>query len=186
MEPDKSLEEVTAQWDAWGAFDDLDDVQKNYFENGGVFLVTVSGGQLVGTGAFHGYAEGVCEARRVALLPAYRGRGLGYAMMMELQRRAGAMGYSKMCLWTNPIKLWRAVTFYHRLGFVEVAHEGADEDELWMEIELTLRFENDLYTWRRVKIEKLLLAKTMPWTDPLVRFGPVQGYLQYDQAVCPE
>ena len=137
MEPDKSLEEVTAQWDAWGAFDDLDDVQKNYFENGGVFLVTMSGGQLVGTGAFHWYAEGVCEARRVALLPAYRGRGLGYAMMMELQRRAGAMGYSKMCLWTNPIKLWRAVTFYHRLGFVEVAHEGADEDELWMEIGLT-------------------------------------------------
>ena len=136
MEPDKPLEEVTAQWDAWGAFDDLDDVQKNYFENGGVFLVTVSGGQVVGTGAFQWYAEGVCEARRVALLPAYRGRGLGYAMMMELQRRARAMGYSKMCLWTNPIKLWRAVTFYHRLGFVEVVHEGADEDELWMEIEL--------------------------------------------------
>ena len=136
MEPHKSLEEVTAQWDAWGAFDDLDDVQKNYFEKGGVFLVMVSGGQLVGTGAFHWYAEGVCEARRVALLPPYRGRGWGYAMMMELQRRARAMGYSKMCLWTNPIKLWRAVSFYHRLGFVGVAHEGADEDELWMEIEL--------------------------------------------------
>ena len=137
MEPDKSLEEVTAKWDAWGVFDDLDDVQKSYFENSGVFLVTVSGGQVVGTGAFHRYAEGICETRRVTLLPAYRGRGLGYAMMMELQRQAQAMGYSKMCLWTNPIKLGRAVTFYHRLGFVEVAHEGADEDELWMEIELT-------------------------------------------------
>ena len=137
MEPYKSLEEMTDQWDAWGVFDDLDDVQEKYIENGGVFLVTVSGGQLVGTGAFHWYAEGVCEARRITLLPAYRRRGLGYAMLMELQRLARAMGYSKMCLWTNPIKLWRAVTFYHRLGFVEVAHEGADEDELWMEIELT-------------------------------------------------
>ena len=135
MEPDKSLEEVTAQWDGWGVFDDLDDMQKKYFGNGGVFLVTVSEGQMVGTGAFQRHAEGVCEARRIVLLPAYRGRGLGYAMMMELQHRAQAMGYSKMCLWTNPIKLWRAVTFYQRLGFEEVAHEGADE--LWMEIELT-------------------------------------------------
>lgn len=136
MEPQMPLEEVTAQWDAWGAFCDLDDVQVSYFENGGVFLVTLCGGQLVGTGAFHRYAEGVCELRRITLLPEYRGRGLGYAMLMELMRRARAMGYGKMCLWTNRYKLWRAVDFYHRLGFVDVPHEGADEEELWMEMEI--------------------------------------------------
>jgi GNAT superfamily N-acetyltransferase len=136
MEPHMSLEEVTAQWDAWGAFSDLDNVQKSYFENGGVFLVAVVGGQMVGTGAFHRYAEGVCELRRIALLPEYRGRGLGYDMMMELMRRARAMGYSRMCLWTDRFKLSRAVDFYHRLGFVDVPHEGADEAELWMEMEI--------------------------------------------------
>jgi hypothetical protein len=25
------------------------------------------------------------------------------------------------------------VNFYRRLGFVEVLHEGADDDEIWME-----------------------------------------------------
>jgi hypothetical protein len=31
----------------------MDDVQKSYFENSGVFLVTVGGGKMVETGAFH-------------------------------------------------------------------------------------------------------------------------------------
>jgi GNAT superfamily N-acetyltransferase len=136
MEPEMTLEEVTAQWDGWGVFSDLDDVQKSYFENGGAFLVTLYGGQMVGTGAYHHYAEGVCELRRIALLPEYQGRGLGYAMLMELLRQARAMGYGKMCLWTNRYKLSRAVAFYHRLGFVDVPHEGADEEELWMEMEI--------------------------------------------------
>ena len=146
MEPQMSMEEVTAQWDAWGVFSDMDEVQKSYFENGGVFLVTMDGGQMVGTGAFHRYAEGVCELRRISLLLVYQGRGLGYAMVMELLRRARAMGYGKMCLWTNRYKLSRAVAFYHRLGFVDVPHEGADEEELWMEMEIKPPDENFLHT----------------------------------------
>lgn len=136
MEPQMSLEEVTALWDSWGAFTDLDDVQKNYFENGGVFLVNVYGEQIVGTGAFQRCAEGVCELRRIILLEEYRGRGAGYAMMMELIKRARAMGYVKMCLWTNRVKLRRAVDFYHHLGFVDVPHEEEDEEGLYMEMEI--------------------------------------------------
>ena len=33
MEPEMSLEDVTAQWDAWGVFSDPDDVQKSYFKH---------------------------------------------------------------------------------------------------------------------------------------------------------
>jgi len=57
-------------------------------------------------------------------------------MMMDLLRQARTMGYGKMCLWTNRFKLSRAVAFYHRFGFADVLHEGADEDELWMEMEI--------------------------------------------------
>ena len=69
-------------------------------------------------------------------MPEYRGRGAGYAMMMELMRRARDMGYIKMRLWTNRYKLVRAVIFYQQLGFVEISHAGADEDEIWMELEI--------------------------------------------------
>ena len=136
MEPQMPLEEVTAQWEAWGVFSDLDDIQKSYFENGGEFLVAVIGEQMVGTGAFHYYSDGVCELRRVALLPEVRGQRLGYTLMMELIHRARAMDYRKMCLWTNPSKLTRAVAFYHQLGFIDIPGEGSDADELWMEMEI--------------------------------------------------
>jgi GNAT superfamily N-acetyltransferase len=137
MAPQMSLAELTAQWEGWGILSDIDQAQKIYFENGGMFLVTLDGGQMVGTGAFERVTEVVCTARRIALLPEYWGQKLGYAMMMELIHRARAMGYSKMTLWTNPFKLTRAVAFYHQLGFVDVPHAGADEDELWMEKEIT-------------------------------------------------
>jgi N-acetylglutamate synthase-like GNAT family acetyltransferase len=134
MEPEMTLEAVTAQWEEWGAFADLDDVQHNYFENGGVFLVVEAGGKLVGTGGFKQYAPAMCELRRIALLPEVQGRGLGYSLMMELVRLAREMGYTRLTLWTDRLKLARAVAFYRRLGFAEVAHEGADPDEIWMEM----------------------------------------------------
>ncbi len=134
MKPQISLEVYTAAWKTRGVLVDLEDVQKNYFENGGVFLVVVGGGKMIGTGAFQRYAEGECILRRIALLPDYRGQRLGYALMMELLQRARAMGYGKMCLWTDRHKTTRAVSLYHRLGFVDVPHEGAYENELWMEM----------------------------------------------------
>jgi GNAT superfamily N-acetyltransferase len=133
MEPQMALEDLIAQWEGWGVLADLDDIQKNYNDNGGVFLVTMDREHLLGTGAFWRYAEGVCELKRIALVPEHQGSGAGYAMLMELLDRARSMGYGKMCLWTNRYKLARAVAFYQRLGFVEVPHEGADEDEIWME-----------------------------------------------------
>lgn len=136
MEPQMSLEEVTALWDSWGVFNDLDDIQGSYGENDGVFLVAVDGEKIIGTGAFYRYAGKVCEIKRIALLPGYQGQGLGYAIMRELTRRAQEVGYRKMCLWTNRYKLARAVEFYKRLGFYEIPHEGQDDDEIWMEKEV--------------------------------------------------
>jgi GNAT superfamily N-acetyltransferase len=139
MEPETPFGDFKAQWNSWGVFNDMDSVQTSYFENGGVFLVSVCDGQIVGTGAFLRYeAEGYCELKRITLVPEYRGQGLGYAMIMELIGQAQTMGYSKMILWTNRFKLTRAVALYRQIGFVEVSHEGADEDEIWMEIALAL------------------------------------------------
>jgi len=137
MAPEMTWEAFVAQWEGWGILDDIDALNKTYLDSGGVFLVTMDGAQLIGTGAFERVTETECAVRRITLLPEYWGQGLGYAMMRELMRRAEAMGYRKMTLWTNPFKLTRAVALYHRLGFVDVPHAGAEEDELWMELALT-------------------------------------------------
>jgi N-acetylglutamate synthase-like GNAT family acetyltransferase len=135
MEPETPLEEFKTLWDSWGVFNDMHDVQASYLENGGVFLVSELDGHVVGTGAFLRYeAEGYCELKRIALLPAYRGQGIGYALLLELLDQARATGYTKAILWTNRYKLARAVAFYRQMGFAEVPHAGADEDEIWMEM----------------------------------------------------
>ena len=136
IEPQMSLEDAIAQWEAWGVMDDMDDIQKNYVEKGGVFLVTEEDGKIVGTGALLYYAEGMCELKRLYFLPEYQGRGLGYAMVQELIQQAQAMGYEKVCLWTTFEKQQRAVDFYHRLGFVDVHHDGAEDYQLWMEMKI--------------------------------------------------
>lgn len=157
MEPQMALDGLIELWEGWGIFTDLDDIQKNYLENGGVFLVAEVGGRMVGTGAFACFSEGqvfstdgrlrtqdeslrtgrgVCTLRRIMLLPEYRGHKLGYALMLELTRRAREMGYSKMILWTDPIKLHHAVDFYHQLGFYDLAIQGMDADEIWLGMDI--------------------------------------------------
>jgi N-acetylglutamate synthase-like GNAT family acetyltransferase len=136
MEPPVSLEEYAADWEARGVLRDMEDVQANFFENGGAFLVVETGGKIAGTGAIQRHAEGVCIVRHVALLPEYRGRGWGYALMLELLRIAREKGYHTARLWTDRYKLARAIAFYHQMGFVNVEQENAYENELWMEMEI--------------------------------------------------
>ena len=157
MEPQMTLKELMDLWEGWGVFADLNDIQKSYIDNGGVFLVIEIGGRIVGTGAIKRYTEnhlfsadgpldasdeslrtgeGVCEVRRITLLPEFRGQKLGYSLMLDLIRRAREMNYTKMVLWTDPTKLHRSVTFYHQLGFTDIPINGIDVDELWMGMEI--------------------------------------------------
>ena len=134
MEPEKPYEQFRSLWDSWGVFDDLHDAEASYTGHGGAFFVGECDDQIVGTGAFLRYeAPGYCELKRIALRPAYRGRGFGYAMIRSLMDAAWAMGYERMILWTNRYRLKRAVALYQQMGFVEVQHEGAEEDEIWLE-----------------------------------------------------
>ena len=138
MEPERPYEQFWSLWDAWGVFDDLHDIEANYISVGGAFIVGECDGQVVGTGAFRRYElPGYCELKRIALLPAYRGRGYGYAIIRALMEQARAMGYGRMILWTNRFRLTRAVTLYLQMGFIEVPHDGADEDEIWLERDLS-------------------------------------------------
>jgi GNAT superfamily N-acetyltransferase len=138
MPPAQTLEEMIALSDAWEGMNDLKDVQAQYVEMGGAFLVALLDGRLVGTGGFRRYeVVGYCELKRIALLPHARGQGLGYALIHDLIQRARAMGYARMILWTNRYVLTRAVDIYRRIGFVEVEHPGADEEDIWMELDLS-------------------------------------------------
>ena len=131
-----TLEESIAKFSAQGKLSEMEDVQKNYFNNGGTFLVTVDDGRIIGTGAIRFLDRGVCELKRMWLLSEYHGQGLGYRMMQELFSIARKKGYLTIRLETDPIIQSKAVEFYKRLGFYEIPRYGDDPDDIGMELPL--------------------------------------------------
>lgn len=133
----RPLEEMIAHFDSRGTLDDMHDIQKNYFENGGIFLVTTKNGEIIGTGAIRKLEDYICELKRLWLLNEHHGQGLGYRMMQELLSFARAHGYKRMRLETDAVAQSRAVEFYKRLGFYEIPIPNATPDEdIMMEMEL--------------------------------------------------
>jgi len=130
------LEQGIPYYEARGELADLNDIQANYFDNGGIFLVMAEGEQLLGTGAIWRLDEGVCELKRLWFRLQFHGRGYGYRMMQELWIVARAKGYKKMRLQTDRKFQTRAVAFYQRLGFYEIPFNGSDPDDIAMEMEL--------------------------------------------------
>ncbi len=134
-----TLEESIAKYSVQGKLSEMDDVQKNYFENGGTFLVTVTDGKIIGTGAIRFLEDSVCELKRMWLLPEYHSQGHGYRMMQELFRIAREKGYKTMRLLTDRVVQKNAVAFYKRLGFYEIPSFSDDPDDMGMELILPVR-----------------------------------------------
>ena len=131
------LEESIAYYESRGELKDMDDIQHNYFENGGVFLAMLDDNQLIGTGAIRYLEEGICELKRLWLLFEYHGKGLGYGMVVELLRIAREMGYEKIRLETAPVHQLRAHELYKRLGFYEIPrYQTTHPDDIAMEMPL--------------------------------------------------
>ena len=129
------LDEYIAYHEARGNVKDLDDIQKNYFENGGIFLIVVDDNKVIGMGAIRRLEDKVCELRRLWLLLEYQGKGLGYRLIMELFQIAREMGYEKIRLETAPVFLKRATAFYRRLGFYEIPpYEPIHPNDIAMEM----------------------------------------------------
>lgn len=132
----RSLEESIAYYEGQGGLHDMDDIQKTYFDQDGIFLVMTDDDQMIGTGAVRKIDAEICELKRLWLLSNYHGRKLGFRMMQELFAFARQKKYRRMRLETDSGAQSRAFDFYKRLGFYEIPRYSDNEDDVAMEIVL--------------------------------------------------
>ena len=130
----RPLEDSMAYYDSQGVLEDMDDIQRSYFDDGGTFLVMVDGERIIGTGAIKKWNDEIGELKRLWFLKEYRGQGLGHRMTTELLNFARTKNYRRVRLETDPVAQSHAIQFYKRLGFYEIPRYSQNDDEMAMEL----------------------------------------------------
>jgi putative acetyltransferase len=97
---------------------DLFDLERAYFLAGGAFSVLVApSGEIIGTYGLAKISPDTFELRKMYLLAAWRGRGLGRRMLDAAILDATRLGARRLTLETASV-LKEAVALYRRRGFV--------------------------------------------------------------------
>lgn len=104
----------------------LDDPRRFVIEPGGQIFMAISGGKGVGTVAMIPSGDGVFELTKMAVSPAYQGRGIANYLMQScidfaIERRA------KKVFLESHRKLEPALALYRKFGFVEVPTDPNSE-----------------------------------------------------------
>jgi ribosomal protein S18 acetylase RimI-like enzyme len=97
----------------------LDEVGTDFVSPKGLALIARLSGSAVGCVLAHPIAPGVAEMKRLFVMPAARGRGVGHELVSTLKDRLAASGYPTVRLDTA-IFLTDAISLYRRMGFVEI------------------------------------------------------------------
>ena len=104
----------------------LEDPNGFILKRGGAIMFALHGEEVVGTCALLLRDDGDVELVKMAVTPAFRGRGIGRLLTLHAIDRAKALGARKMVLATSP-RLLVANVLYKSLGF-QTTNEGPAEE----------------------------------------------------------
>ncbi len=101
-----------------GADEDVYNVEKFYQQTGGEFWIVEQQNKIVGTAAYYPIKRGnnAVEIRKMYLLPAVRGQGLGKFLLNQLEKTIKAKGFQEIWIETASI-LKEAVKLYESQGY---------------------------------------------------------------------
>ncbi|MBJ6144002.1 GNAT family N-acetyltransferase [Hymenobacter sp. BT559] len=77
----------------------------------------------VGCGAFKPFEANAVEVKRMFVQPAHRGQGVAQAVLTELERWAGELGYTSCVLETGK-RQPEAIRLYERSGYAHIPNYG--------------------------------------------------------------
>jgi putative acetyltransferase len=95
---------------------EIDSLPIEYGPPHGCFLLAEDHGAFIGCGALRKLEDGICEMKRLYVVPGNDGRGIGRTLAEALIDEARRLGYQKMLLDTLP-SMTRAQALYASLGF---------------------------------------------------------------------
>ena len=101
-----------------GTDSDLEDIDKNYMERGGVFEVLEDAqGNVLGTVGLYPLNAETIELRKMYFLPELRGHGQGKKTLARMIERARELGFKSVTLETHSV-LKEAIGLYKSFGFL--------------------------------------------------------------------
>jgi len=101
---------------------DLQDIEANYLQRGGLFEVIEDGGNMLGSVGLYPINKTTCELRKMYFIPSARGLGLGKYVLERAIAGARALGFKQMVLETSS-KLVAANQLYNKFGFRPMASD---------------------------------------------------------------
>jgi GNAT superfamily N-acetyltransferase len=116
---------------------EYDDPASLYSPPAGALLLALAGGETAGVVGITPRRAGVAELKRMYVVPAARGIGLGRDLVAAGLETAGSLGYGAVELETWPDGMPGAVPLYERFGFRKVEAPSAfGPGVIWMRRDL--------------------------------------------------
>jgi GNAT superfamily N-acetyltransferase len=100
---------------------------------GGAYVIVREDGRAVAGGGVRRLGDGVCEIKRMFVVPEARGRGHGRRLLSGLEQAAADLGYRAVRLDTAQ-SMTTAMTMYRRAGYREIPdYNGNSYASFWGE-----------------------------------------------------
>jgi putative acetyltransferase len=115
----------------------LDDPRGTIIDRGGIIYLAAAGDEIVGSAALMKEEEGVYEFAKMAVTPAWQGKGISRLLIDACMQTARDWKAKKLTLFSNS-QLTTAISLYQKYGFrhVKVEHSPFATADVKMELEM--------------------------------------------------
>jgi len=132
----KTLHEIFNVSPPENVLEDIERIKQEYFENTGIFYVTIKKGKIIGTIAIKKQDNKTAKLKRMYVDRDYRKTGIAQKLMKKIFRFCKKKGYEKIILSTCP-EMKSAIRFYKKHGFKEVKR-NKKKNQIFFEKELNI------------------------------------------------
>ena len=115
----------------------LDHPQENILNKGGHIFMAIYKSEPVGTCAIVKMDDTKFELAKMGVVPAAKGKGIGYLLGLACAQKAKELGATKLYLETNTL-LKPAISLYHKLGFKKITGPPSPYERSNIQMEMIL------------------------------------------------